>query len=177
MNDEKYLITCKNCNIVKYTNEKRSKFCSRNCAAIFNNKNRESWPDNWRQKISDGLKNFYKNHPEKKRCGIEHVRNIGKSTKGKYKNDIKSILDVSKRTTSKILKRLNIGCCICGWNDASCDIHHINGRKVQNANGHWNLTCICPNHHRMFHNGKIEKEKFVTLDKHIPENWSELYYG
>ena len=86
-------------------------------------------------------------------------------------------MDVSKRTTSKILKRLNIGCCICGWNDASCDIHHINGRKVQNANGHWNLTCICPNHHRMFHNGKIEKEKFVTLDKHIPENWSELYYG
>jgi hypothetical protein len=130
-----------------------------------------------RKNISEAVKKSRQEHPELFPSGESHVKAVGKFTKGKYKGNITSILDVSKRTASKILKRIGLGCCVCGWNDASCDIHHINGRKVENANAHWNLTCLCPNHHRMCHNAKLEKSKLISLDKYFPDNWNELYYG
>jgi hypothetical protein len=173
-----YKIICNNCKIEFSSNYKRRKYCSSTCAAKFNNKNRENWPDGWKLKISKGIKNFYAKHPERIKCGKRHSEKIGSYTKGKFKGkSINSILDVSKRTASKILKRLNIGCCICGWKEATCDIHHINGKKVENANLHWNLTCVCPNHHRMFHNKKLKKEDFIPLTQYFPNNWKDMYYG
>jgi hypothetical protein len=173
-----YQYICLNCNASYSSPYKKRKYCSKSCAAIFNNKNKKNWPEGWKLKISQKLKMYYIKNPKKIMCGEKHSENIGKFTRGKYKGTfIKSILDVSKRTASKILKRLNIGCCICGWKEASCDIHHINGRKVENANGHWNLTCVCPNHHRMYHNKKLKKEDFIPLTKYFPEDWKNKYYG
>lgn len=168
---------CKECN-----NEFKTKwkgiFCSRSCATKFNNKRRPPESDETRRKKSESLKRAHKEHPEYFPRSANHSKEVGEYTKGKYKGDsITSILDVSKRTASKILKRLNIGCCICGWKEASCDIHHINGRNVEDADGHWNLTCVCPNHHRMYHNKKLKKEDFIPLTKYFPENWKEMYYG
>jgi len=173
-----YKIICKQCQSESFTKDNRKKFCSSSCSTKFNNEHRKPPTEEQRKKTSERIKKYWMEHPERKSVGIKHSKAVGNSTKGKYKGDnIKSIFDVSKRTTTKILKRLNIGCCICKWNEGSCDVHHINGKKVEDANGHWNLTYICPNHHRMYHNGKIKKEDFVSLDKHIPENWKELYYG
>ncbi len=62
-----------------------------------------------------------------------------------------SILDLSKRTISKILKRSKKGCSICGWNKASCDIHHIVHRKHGGTNDNSNLIVVCPNCHREIH--------------------------
>jgi hypothetical protein len=159
----------------------RNKFCGMSCSSKYNNRNRPPPSENQKRKQSESLKRYYDVHPEKRASDIrgkEYVKFIGSFTKGKFRGAfIESIFDVSKRTASKILKRLNIGCCICKWNEGTCDIHHINGKKVSNANGHWNLTCVCPNHHRLIHNHKLRKEDLIPLDEYFPENWRDLYYG
>lgn len=172
---KKICLWCKTEFEAKYTKNNRGKFCGLSCSSKYNNKLRPPKTDETKQKIKASLLKFYENHPEKNSL---NKKNACDSTYGKHKGrGIKSILDVSKRTASKILKRLNLGCCICGWKEASCDIHHINGRKVNDANSHWNLTCVCPNHHRAYHNHKIRKEDFIPLDKYFPENWRDVYYG
>lgn len=88
-----------------------------------------------------------------------------------------SIMDLSSRTISKILKRLGKGCSRCGWNEASCDIHHIRGKKIENPDSHSNLTLICPNCHRLAHSGMIRIEEIVSLDQYIGELWRDHYYG
>ena len=72
---------------------------------------------------------------------------------------------------------MNLGCCVCGWKDGSCDIHHINGKKISNFDLHFNLTYLCPNHHRLAHENKLKKEEMISLDVFLPENWKDYYYG
>ena len=67
-------------------------------------------------------------------------------------------------------------CNRCGWDLGSCDIHHINGKKIENCNEHFNLTYVCPNCHRLIHEGKIQKSELISLDKILPENWIDLYF-
>lgn len=129
-----------------------------------------------KEKISNSLKgennSFYgKTHSEEKK------KQIAQSVKGNKKTKVpESIMDVSTRTTTKILQRLNIGCSRCGWNEANCDIHHINGRKIEDANNHNNLCLLCPNCHRLVHNNKIKKEELTTLVEQIGDKWKEYYY-
>lgn len=86
---------------------------------------------------------------------------------------MKSILEVSKRTTSKIIKRLNIVCSNCGWNEAHGDIHHIHHKAKGGSDDHSNLSYLCPNCHRLAHVGKLIK--FVTLEEQIGDRWKEAY--
>ena len=175
-----YLLTCHNevCRKSFHSKNKRQKFCSQSCATIQTNKIRGAMSEESRKNISNGVRNYLKLHPEKIRCGPRHSQSVGMSTRGKYKGEsIQSILDVSSRTASKILKRLELGCCVCGWKEENCDIHHINGRKIENANQHDNLTYLCPNHHRLADRKKLDKEKMISLDKFIPENWKDFYFG
>ena len=87
----------------------------------------------------------------------------------------KSILDLSKRTISKILKRANQGCMICGWNNATCDIHHIIPKKQGGNNDNENLIVLCPNCHREVHCHKLEipKDKNINL---LFKNWTSYYF-
>jgi len=167
-------LNCVNCNKefeTKYsTGNNRGKFCSLSCASTYNNSHRKL-SDAAKQNIGHGLKRYWDKHPEKR-----SINGINSSI-GKHKGRIDSILSVSSRTACKILKRLNIGCCICGWKESTCDIHHINGKKIDNADEHWNLAYVCPNHHRMMHTKKLDKDKLTSLDKYIPENWRDFYYG
>lgn len=171
--------TCKNCNIEFNitTNNRKNIFCSHKCSAEFNNKIRKPMSDEQKLKISESLKKRRLENPWLFPNGKEHSKRIGRTTKNKYKGDINSILDVSKRTTVKILKRLDLGCCICGWKDGSCDIHHINGKKITNPNSHSNLTYLCPNHHRLAHDNKLRNEEMTSLDVFLPKNWKEFYFG
>lgn len=103
---------------------------------------------------------------------------VGEGTRGLYRSEpVDSILNLSLRTAQKIIKRLKLGCSNCGWDNTSCDIHHINGRNVENADNHNNLSLLCPNCHRMVHEGKLEKEKLVTLEEFLPDDWQKYYYG
>jgi len=170
---------CKNCeeDFIIHKGNKLNVFCSMSCSTTFNNKLRGKPTDETKQKVSLSLKKYRKEHPDKFPSGINHSKKIGMATKNKYNDIINSIMDVSSRTASKILKRLDLGCCICGWKDGTCDIHHINGRKIQNPDSHDNLTYICPNHHRLIHLNKISKKDLIPLSKYLPLNWTDSYYG
>ena len=92
--------------------------------------------------------------------------------------EINSILDCSKRTISKILNRSKIGCAICGWNESTCDIHHI----IEKCNGGTddvsNLIIVCPNHHRIIHTNKcysIEYLQNLSI-KNTFNNWKDYYH-
>ena len=86
-----------------------------------------------------------------------------------------SLYDVSSRTAKKILSRMKVGCSNCAWSEATCDIHHIIERKHGGGNEHSNLTLLCPNCHRLAHNGKLKE--FVTLEFQIRDEWKNYYYS
>lgn len=171
---------CPNCEKMFLPKRKKQKYCCKECSDKKSSERaKEPWKnEEYRKKVSDGLKQTWASNREVFSSGEKHSKIVGETTKGKYKGtDITSILDVSKRTTSKIIKRLDLGCVLCGWKESSCDIHHINGKKIENCNEHNNLTYICPNCHRLVHTGKIDKSRLISLDKILPDNWMELYYG
>lgn len=92
--------------------------------------------------------------------------------------DPKSILDLSKRTISKILHRANKGCSICGWNESTCDIHHIIQKKDGGNDNIENLIVVCPNCHRIIHSLKkysIDFLKENSIDKDFPD-WKNYYH-
>lgn len=86
-----------------------------------------------------------------------------------------NLLDMSSRTVTKLIRRMNIGCSVCGWKDALCDIHHIVPRRKGGTNDNNNLTILCPNHHRLIHEGAELPIKSVT--DHIGEEWRKHYYA
>lgn len=153
----------------KFTSERL-----KNVAAA-NKKRAQKLTDEQRQKYSISFKTLYESFSEEKKTSILNKRK--KALRRYHLNRINSILDLSKRTVVKIFKRMGIGCSICGWNKTVCDIHHINGQKCENANSHYNLTYVCPNCHRLIHNGLIPKEKIINLIDYIGDAWKEFYYG
>ena len=104
----------------------------------------------------------------------ERNKKIGLANRQGLKNPM-SLYDVSNRTKVKILKRLNIGCSLCGWNEGACDLHHIIPKSKGGQDSHDNVTLICPNCHRLAHSGKITK--FVSLQEQIGEAWRKHYYA
>ena len=87
----------------------------------------------------------------------------------------KSLLDMSKRTSSKVMKRLETGCFNCGWDRGTCDIHHIVPVSKGGTDLNSNLTYICPNCHRLAHEGKLTT--FTSVDDKIGEAWRDHYYA
>lgn len=184
--------TCPICKNTFETNNKRKKTCTRKCAGKstipFHKEKTEAQKRKasetvlqlckdpvHRQKISDGLRDYFTNNPDKIRKGEAQSVAVGKGTKGKYVQNPENILQLSSRTTSKVLLRLNIGCSNCGWDKDVCDIHHIHGKKIPNANNHSNLCYLCPNCHRLAHKHKIDK--LISLQEMIGEKWKEFYFG
>lgn len=92
-------------------------------------------------------------------------------------DDPKSLFGLSLRTAAKILKRANIKCIMCGWDKTALDIHHVIERKNGGTNDHNNLVPLCPNCHRMAHEGKYTKDELLkfTLDKTFA-NWKDFYH-
>ena len=109
---------------------------------------------------------------------MECGRKGGKTShKGLHQLAPPSILSLSPRTTSKVLKRLGIGCSNCGWDKASCDIHHMEGRENPLRDRHENLVHLCPNCHRLAHRGALEKTELVSLAAQVGEDWRKHYFG
>lgn len=156
------------------TIDKKKKFCNNSCAAKYNNRIRK-FKQSSKEKISLSLKKYYDDNPKK--IYSEYFWNGVKTSKGKFLKNPHSIWDVSKRTRTKILQRLEISCSHCGWNKCVCDLHHINGRKIKDCNSHKNLSYLCPNCHRMAHNNIIIPSELITLEEQIGDKWKECYYG
>ena len=60
-------------------------------------------------------------------------------------------------------KYLNITkrCAVCGFNKI-VDLHHLDGNRKNNSDP--NLIGLCPNHHKMFHTYKYQKEILESLN-------------
>lgn len=146
---------CKHCGKLVTIPYGSGVYCSKKCA------NTHVISDDQKKKISFGLISFW----NKK----------GRKTNKETFKLPKSMLDLSKRTISKILKRANQGCMLCGWNEATCDIHHIIPKKNGGLDTNDNLIVICPNCHRKVHCNKLEipKEKNIEV---LFKNWTDYYY-
>lgn len=195
---KKYDLICQNktCSVKFSTVDKRQKFCSKKCAAIVNNSNR---PDNfwtaerkeksrqsvlkkfkedptYSQRISNSLKLHYviNGNPKK---GKPHSIAVGNATKSRYNPCPKNIYDMSNRSRMKVIRRLELPCVRCQWNEEVCDVHHIKGRKIEDPHNHSNLTILCPNCHRLVENGKVDCSKFLTFEQIVGDRWKTVYYG
>lgn len=178
------------CTETQFKNNKFRKTCSSSCA------NSHEMTDERRQKISKGVLRYNKEKDKKEYvyicecCGKEFITDKRFKVNRKihcpeciqnrkhFNDDPKSILDLSKRTISKILHRANKGCAICGWNESTCDIHHIIERKNGGKDNIDNLIIVCPNCHRIIHNNKkysIEYLQNLSIDKNF-SNWKDFYY-
>ena len=61
-------------------------------------------------------------------------------------------------------------CQLCGTR-TMLQTHHIEGRKILNANHYSNLVSICPNCHFQVHWGEIIIEKWVMTSKGMHLFW------
>ncbi len=86
-----------------------------------------------------------------------------------------NLLSVSPRTVSKILKRLGVSCSNCGWDKTSLDLHHIVHQSDNGTDEDSNITALCPNCHRMAHEGSLTV--FVSITDQIGDAWREHYYA
>lgn len=150
--DLKYIEkNCLHCNCIFKTKKKKVRFCSRTCGQKARSKESRI------KAVALNIDAWKRN-----RCNPEGV---------------KSLLDLSLRTVHKIFKRMGVKCSRCSWNEGTCDIHHINGKKIPDPHNNKNLCVLCPNCHRLFHNKKIKKEELINLDDYIGETWKDFYYG
>jgi len=72
---------------------------------------------------------------------------------------------------------MQLGCFRCGWNEGSCDIHHIRGRKIENPHAHHNLTHLCPNCHRLAHQNVVSTDELITFEDAVGDEWKKFYFG
>ena len=180
------------CTQKEFEKGKYRKTCSSSCA------NSRPMTETRRQKISDGVKSHNKLNTKQSKiytyicetCNkqFETTRAFRKERHIKcpeciqkrkhYQENPQSILDLSKRTISKIINRSNIGCVLCGWNDSTCDIHHIIERKNGGSDDLTNLIIVCPNCHRVIHSNKkytVDELQKFSIDKHF-SNWKDFYH-
>lgn len=111
---------------------------------------------------------FISGYAEAKYCSkVCRMRNYRKMQKS---------VELSPKTLQRVLGGLP--CEICGWTEATRDIHHIipvaeGGKNLLN-----NLIVVCPNHHRMMHrnlvpNNLIQDAISLRLSNH-PELNSDV---
>lgn len=114
---------------------------------------------------------------------VQKMTTFGFLSRGKYNNKpILTILQLHPTTVRRILKRMLkcepwFGCSRCGWREGCGDLHHINGKTGHDCDFHNNLSYLCPNCHRMYHEGTITAADIVTFEVQIGDKWKEYYFG
>ena len=99
--------------------------------------------------------------------------NRGNNRHKKITRGINSIYDVtSTKRIKEVLDAYNLNkCSICEIDDISMDIHHINGRQIEDPHNHDNLTIVCPNCHRRIEQNIIGTDKLIKLSDVLDDNW------
>jgi uncharacterized protein with PIN domain len=163
---------CENCEKEHNGGYGSGRFCDYVCARGFSTKFKRNEIN---LKVSKTLSKTHDGLTKQQRIQLEIA---DKHASYVRETEITSLFDLSKRTISKILKRMSLPCSLCNWfvEKVVCDIHHINEKKNGGTDEHTNLTYVCPNCHRLIHNGNIEKEKIVNLYDYIGDSWKDYYY-
>ena len=145
------------------------RFCDAKCARGFSTKEkRKEINERVSLKLANGL-------TVQQRLQRKHAKKHASFVR---KKQALNILELSSRTVSKILKRMKLGCSLCGWyvDGVACDLHHIIPKSVGGTNEHTNLTLICPNCHRLAHSGLIETKSLVSFYDLVGDKWKEYYF-
>ena len=165
-----YIRTCKFCG--KMLNKSQKVFCSQSCSAKYNNKFISRKTKESRTCVVCGKDFMCSVHVKK----CNSVCDDCKKHNRPHNKEAKFILDYSKRTVTKILKRSGHGCEICGWNDETCDIHHITPVSKGGTNEHDNLIIVCPNCHRKCHNNRFSEDFLRSKSiKNTFKDWKTYY--
>lgn len=70
----------------------------------------------------------------------------------------------SKSTQTRAIRRLfGMACMRCGWNEATTDTHHIRQKSAGGSHALSNLLILCPNCHRLAHEGKVTLEELRAI--------------
>lgn len=164
---------CENCNIENLGNYGSKRFCSERCARSFSTKKDR---DKINEMVSDTL--IRKNNNGLNKIQVLEKKGLEKHASYIRKKELMSLFDLSSRTISKILIRLELPCSNCNWykKGVSLDLHHIIERKNGGNNMHTNLSYLCPNCHRCVHSDIIKKNDLITLDLYIGNKWKDFYY-
>ncbi len=75
---------------------------------------------------------------------------------------------------SELYKKIIEKCVICGF-DKAVDLHHLDHNHKNNSEN--NLIGLCPNHHKLIHTKKYQKEVFSALKEKgykVPEEGYEM---
>ena len=64
---------------------------------------------------------------------------------------------------------------ICGWKEATCDIHHIKPKKEGGTNDNSNLIVLCPNCHRKVHDHLLIIPENINIET-LFKNWTNYYF-
>ena len=192
---------CENCQIMHDGLYGSGRFCSQKCARCFSTKNKRVEINT---KVSEKLKSQLKNYEHIcQSCSITWLtktkrRNVettlcktctAKSAwqktqaKGRRKNwksipidDLHTIMQCSSRTISKILSRSGCKCSLCGWDKTALDVHHIIPHAQGGSHEHDNLIIVCPNCHRLAHEGKVQINQLQEqCIQNTLTNWKEFY--
>lgn len=189
---------CERCNEVfdetKLSKWATGKFCSKKCA------NTRVWTEANKKKVSVSCKNSEKLKDAQKlrrknkknyKCELcaaeftDTLRNGRKihcklcrriTTKG-FDGTLDSFYKLSSRTRTKVIGRMNLGCSACDWNKGTLDIHHIIERHRGGLDTLDNLSPVCPNCHRLLHEGTLKRSDIKSLEE-IGNgfNWTEFYF-
>lgn len=145
----------------------RKKFCSERCANAHRirkkYKNDEQYRNYQKQWKKDNMtkerkRRYYENSKPKRKQYYERLK---KENPEKINRLRKQSLECIRKNRKNIFNHYDNKCAICGFKEV-LDIHHINGRKSKI----WirpmeEYIVLCPNHHTMFHRGKIKKEELI----------------
>lgn len=160
--------TCERCGKVMTERFGSGRFCSRACA------NSRDHSTETRKKLSCAAKA----NAEKRISDCPENIRIAK-----VKKVPTNLLELSKRTVSKIVLRMQLPCSCCDtyvpgvvW-----DIHHIIPKKSGGSDCADNLTYICPNCHRICHTDiSLLPSELIPLDKFLEikgKRWQDYYFA
>ena len=159
-------MNCEYCNEEHNGSYGSGRFCNNKCARGFSTKkNRKKINEKVSRTLSfDGLTK----EERKKEKHSSYIR----------ETELHSILDVSKRTSIKILKRMKLPCSNCNWYvpNVAGDLHHIVEKKNGGSDDNDNLSYICPNCHRLVHSGIIKSNELISLQDYIGDEWKQYYF-
>lgn len=131
---------------IREHNRGYGKFCNQSCSNSYNNLHKTNFISICKQ----CGKEFNTKNKNSRYCSdICKQRNYRFKSKDQY--SIKYFYN----------KLSYLPCQICGWKEASRDLHHIIPVSKGGKNEENNLIALCPNHHRMVHSKLITESELL----------------
>lgn len=154
------------------------KFCSKRCAASYNNIRRQKKMKYCAQ-CNKPLTNLHSKFCSNK-CQMQYkYEEFIKEWKNSNETGVIGASDISKHIRRYLREKHNNKCELCGWGEINehtnlvpLQIHHIDGDCRNNKEE--NLQLLCPNCHSLTDNYGSTNHKSTRVDKRVPHIQQEI---